>query len=331
MPGKKRPIAHIKGEIGVQILKRHLPREWVPREYTPDYGIDLSIELFSQIEGGYVTKGEHVFFQVKSTDSIEKVRHKIYPRMNVEKEHRKASGEPVEIEAIKYILDTDLLFTVETMGSAVPVMLALVDLTTETVYFVCLNDYIEKVLIPEDPDYTEKKHKTIYIPATNILNSETGIKAVEWYGKRGKLYAMFNKIHYQTNELHYCMDYEIAERVDHFLKILMKLDAWTASEYWGILADIKKEADYYIENGITIDAASIVKKLEDRGEDVDNAIWESSHCIGLVSFREAQRVQGIHMLWEKLSNLGHTFEDATKEIYLPTYFYQLIDTLLANS
>ena len=102
MLGKKRPLAHIKGENGVQILKRHLPNEWVPREYVPDYGIDLSVELFSPTEGGYITKGEHVFFQVKATDSIEKVQHKIYPRKNVEKEYRKSSGTPVEIEAIKY-------------------------------------------------------------------------------------------------------------------------------------------------------------------------------------------------------------------------------------
>ena len=47
MVGKKRPIAHIKGETGVQVLKRQLPAEWVPREYVPDYGIDLSVELES--------------------------------------------------------------------------------------------------------------------------------------------------------------------------------------------------------------------------------------------------------------------------------------------
>lgn len=321
MLGKKRPLAHIKGENGVQILKRHLPNEWVPREYVPDYGIDLSVELFSPAEGGYITKGEHVFFQVKATDSIEKVQHKIYPRKNVEKEYRKSSGTPVEIEAIKYVLDTDLLFTVETMGSAVPVILAVVDLLTENIYFVCLNDYIEKVLIPEDANYIEKDHKTIYIPANNLLNSKFGLKTVEWYGKRGKLYALFNKIHYQEVELRYCMDYEITERVEHFLKILMKLDAWTASEFWGILADLKKEAEYYISNGITFESERIIKSMEERGVDVDAEVWESTYCSGLVSFRESQRVQGIHELWKKMSNLGCIFEDMTKETFLPTYLF----------
>lgn len=319
MIGKKRPIAHIKGETGVQVLKKHMPAEWVPREYVPDYGIDLSVELFSPAEGGYVTKGEHVFFQVKATDSIEIVPYKIYPRMNVEKEYRNVSGDPIEIEVIKFVLDTDLLFTVETMGSAVPVLLAVVDLSTENIYFVCLNDYIEKVLIPEDADYTNKDHKTIYIPAANLLNSEFGTKVVEWYGKRGKLYALFNKIHYQAHELLYCADYEITERVDHFLKILMKFDAWSAGEYWGILDELRSEAEYYLANDITIEAERIINRMKEDGENVDDEVWEATHCTGLVSFRESQRVQSIHILWDKMANLGCIFEDLTKECYLPTY------------
>ena len=319
MIGKKRPIAHIKGETGVQILKRHLPAEWVPREYVPDYGIDLSIELFSPAEGGYVTKGEHVFFQVKSTDSIDKGTYKINPRMNVEKEYRDLAGEPIEIEVVKFVLETDLLYTVETMGSAVPVILAVVDLVTENIYFVCLNDYIEKVLIPEDADYSDKGHKTIYIPVTNLLNSEFGMSALGWYCKRGKLYALFNKIHYQAKELLYCMDYEITERVEHFLKILMKFDAWSAGEYWGIMDDLRKQAEYYLENGTTLEAERVVKHMEEDGVNVDEEIWEATHCTGLVSFREAQRVQGIHILWDRMSNLGCIFEDLTKENFLPTY------------
>jgi hypothetical protein len=31
----------------VGILKGLLPKEWVVREYRPDYGIDLAVELFS--------------------------------------------------------------------------------------------------------------------------------------------------------------------------------------------------------------------------------------------------------------------------------------------
>lgn len=168
-------------------------------------------------------------------------------------------------------------------------------------------------------DYTNKDHKTIYIPTANLLNSEFGMKVVEWYGKRGKLYALFNKIHYQAHELLYCADYEITERVDHFLKILMKFDAWSAGEYWGILDELRSEAEYYLANGITIEAERVIKQMEEDGENVDDEVWEATHCTGLVSFRESQRVQGIHILWDKMANLGCIFEDITKECYLPTY------------
>ena len=63
--GKKRSLTHIKGESGVNILKKYFPEEWVVREYTPDYGIDLSVELFVPFDTEFITAGEHVFFQVK--------------------------------------------------------------------------------------------------------------------------------------------------------------------------------------------------------------------------------------------------------------------------
>lgn len=99
----------------------------------------------------------------------------------------------------------------------------------------------------------------------------------------------------------------------------MKLDAWSAGEYWGILDELKNEAEYYLANGITMEAERVIKRMEEEGENVDDEVWEATHCSGLVSFREAQRVQGIHILWDKMANLGCIFEDLTKENFLPTY------------
>lgn len=152
--GKKRPLSHIRGDKGVSILKKCLPVEWVVREYTPDYGIDLCIELFAQHDDGFITRGEHIFFQVKGTASIEKCTFKIKERIN--------GNQETEIEVVKFVLDTDLLATVETMGSAVPFILAVADENTEDVFFICLNDYLEKLIIPENPDYTQQITKTVY-------------------------------------------------------------------------------------------------------------------------------------------------------------------------
>lgn len=144
--GKKRTLSHIRGEQGVNILKSYFPTSWVVREYEPDYGIDLSVELFRQCGEDYITSGEHIFFQVKGTQNISKSILNVPSRMNVEKEYRQTEQEIKKVEVIKFNVDTDLLSTVEKMGSAVPVMLAVVDVTTRDVYFICLNDYIEKVI-----------------------------------------------------------------------------------------------------------------------------------------------------------------------------------------
>lgn len=316
--GKKRPLAHIKGVTGVEIFKKYLPAAWVVREYTPDYGIDLSVELFAQYGDGFITNGEHIFFQVKGTEQVVKTKLKVYDRNNVEKGYFENSKQSSEIEVVKFVLDTDLLATVEKMGSAVPVILVVVDINTKDVFFICLNDYIEKILIPEDTEYTMHKTKTIYIPTQNQINSDGGIETIEWYAKRPKLYALFNKINYQTRELQYILGGELEARIRHFLKIIMRSDAWSAESYFGAMCIVKQEIDYFMEHGITEDAVHIIQSMVDRGENVDEEIWEATHCEGFVSFREAQKTQEIHRLWDKLGLMGDTFEDITKEAFLPT-------------
>lgn len=317
--GKKRLEAHIKGDEGVRILKKHLPKEWVVREYVPDYGIDLSVELFEKFEGGYITKGEHLFFQVKATDKPDKSHILIPARDNVEIEYRIMDGESVETDVIKFVLDTDLLATVEAMGSAVPVILAVADVNTEDTYFLCLNDYIEKVLVPEDADYTNKGSKTIYIPMSNKLNSENGIRVLEWYAKRAKLYALFNKLHYQAHELEYCRQHEIEARLRHFLKIITRSDAWSACEYFGLMELAKKQVDSFLQRGITKDAEQVISKAAKSGIDVDDEVWEMGHFPEPMSFRKAQEISSLRMLWSRLANLGNAFEAYSKEHFLPTY------------
>ena len=78
----------------------------------------------------------------------------------------------------------------------------------------------------------------------------------------------------------------------------MKLDAWSAGDYWGILDELRNEAEYYLVNGITMEAEHVIKHMEDDGVNVDDEVWEAIHSTGLVSFRDAQRVQGIHTLWD---------------------------------
>jgi len=314
--GKKRPHAHIIGDMGVEILKRHFPVEWVVREYHPDYGIDLSVELFEQ--GTLITKGAHLFFQVKSTECINPMTLSIKNRSNVEKPPRHVEHEEYKMNVISYSLDTDFLATVERMGSGVPVILAVVDVKTQNAFFVCLSDYIEKILIHDD-DYRKQKTKTIHIPTENIID-ERGLKIIEWYAKRPRFYALFNKINYQRHELEYVSQHEISRYIDHFIRIISKFDVWDEPTFVPYMKETKAEIEYYLNHGITEYEEKLVKSMEKRGEDVDAEKWEASYCDPNrdVSFREAQRVQGLHRLWDNLSNLGNIFEDMCKEAFLPT-------------
>ena len=202
--GKKRTNTHIIGEQAVRILKELFPREWAVREYTPDYGIDLDVEFFDNLrDGTWLTRGEHVLFQVKGTEKIIKRNIKIYSRMNVEKGYQTDKSGYCEMDVVQYTIETDLLSVIEKMGTAVPVLLAVVDVENREAYIVCLNDYIEKVLIPEKVAYRNQKNVTINIPVNNRVNTDFGRSLIEWYGKRAKLYAFFNKVNYQLKELNY--------------------------------------------------------------------------------------------------------------------------------
>ena len=296
MKGKRRPKPHILGEKGVNILKELFPDEWAVREYTPDYGIDLDVELFDVLEDEvYITKGEHILFQVKGTEKLNKKTIKLYSRMNVEKEYKEDKSEYCTMEVVQYSIDTDLLTTVEKMGSAVPVLLCVVDIKNRDAYFVCLNDYIEKILIPTKPNFYKQKTVTINIPFENCVGTDGGKHIIEWYGKRAKLYAFFNKVHYQLNELNYCLHMEYEELTDHFLKILCRLDVWSAVDYFPALKFVKEEIDYYLEHHNTKMGDGVLASMIKNGEDVDLAIWEATNCAGEVSFRTANLTHSIHI------------------------------------
>ena len=325
--GKKRPRQHIIGEKAISIIKELFPAEWAVREYTPDYGIDLDVELFDNMGNGiYRTKGEHVLFQVKGTEDLMKGLLKLHSRMNVEKEYKIINDDHCSMEVVKYDIDTSLLATVEKMGSAVPVMLAVVDINSKLSYCVCLNDYIEKILIPEKPSFYRQETVRINIPIKNCVNTIEGKQLIEWYGKRPKLYAFFNKVNYQMRELNYTSDLDYIKRTNHFLKILCRLDVWSAADYFPALMIMKEEIDYYLEHQNTRMGDDILESLINKEKDVDSKVYEATYCARDVSLREAVLIQSIHSLWERLCNVADIFEDSAKEAYLPSYLAHLISS-----
>lgn len=257
---KKRNNAQIIGEKGVNVLRKLFPSEWVIREYTPDYGIDIAVEI------------------------------KVYERKNVEKELKQEKLYK-EIDVVKFSIETSLLATVERMSSSVPVLLIVVDILKEQAYYVCLNDYIEKIIV----------------------------SSKEWYAKRAKLFALFNKANYQKEELKYFSDETLGEDIIHFAKIIRRFDAWSASKYFYALKIVENELDSLLEKGSTKWEENSLENLVQTGVNIDEPCWNLNQSDTEMSLRDIEKIVGIRQLWDNLCNCGCILEDIGKEWFLPTY------------
>lgn len=294
-----------------EIIKKYIPIEWVIREFNrPDYGIDLVVELFEKVDDEIAeTLGEFIYLQVKSVKQAEIYREKVYGVGNVAKgvwmENRDSH---INIDVVKYLYDTNSVFTIQSLGASVSVLLFLVDLEKELVYFICLNDYIDKILLPKKPKYIDKEFVTIKIPALNSLsNIDIANNALTFYGKRAKLLSAFSKFAYQKNEIAHVLGYklypvwtyrdeiekektytaeEIKTQLLYFISQIEDLDIWNHSA-WMVLPEAKKDL--------------MIIKSEITKEEIN---WEDTKG-------------KIIVLWHQLTNLGTIYEDLCREWFLP--------------
>ena len=299
-----------------QIIKKVIPKEWVIRDFNrPDYGIDLVIELFEKVNDQVAeTLGEYLYVQVKSVTKTDIKKKKIYPVSNVAKGNwNEDKSEFIEIDVIKYVIDTDSVYTIQRVGGSVSVLIFVVDLNTENVYFTCLNDYIDKIILPKNSNYTSRESLTLTIPiANNLKNIEVSKRAMMFYGKRSKLLAALSVFAYQKNEIAHILGYklypvwtyrdeiekekmysnnEVMTQVLFFINQIDGLDIW---EYdgWGVLQEAKK------------DLIKIKERL-DQNVELDTIKDE------------------IVVFWHQLTNLGTMYEEICREWFLPKMIGQL--------
>ena len=313
----------------LQLVRKSLPKEWAIHDYKPDYGIDIVVEIFEYTKddpGVAETLGELFFVQVKSIQNTKIEKIKVLSRGNIEKGKRTQREEDVlEIEIIKFNIETNELITVQSMGSGIPVLLFLVSLDLQKVFFVCLNDLIDKVISPEDPGWTDKNSKTISIPVKNeVSNDSLKLVPLCFYAKRTKLYSAFVKFNYQHNELQEYLR-EIIEEIEgitiqkmsfwqtyretkshdssvqlvvdlllHFIGILKKLDVWIGIGMWAPLLGCYEEL-IKIENSLRDPASD---KFE------------------IIKYSE--------LIWYRLRTLTSNYEELCREWFLPTYLSQYL-------
>lgn len=278
------------------------------REYRPDYGLDFAVEIFKsgdKAEGRsatYETLGEHIFVQLKSIGSPEIKSLTLYERDNVEKGREVLNKERAvaRIDTYRFALETRELVTVERMGIGVPVLLVLADLNARRCSFVCLNDYIDKILVPRHGQYRSKGTRTIHVPVRNEIGTEHGEVALRWYGKRPKLLAAFQRFSYQYTELGYAQNRDWRGLAERFARRIADYDFWTDTEMWKPIGWNATALTRFIKTG----QPGLVKPVGDIGADLAAAGY----------FDE----QDVFELWRQLSLLPRMYEDVCREWYLPT-------------
>ncbi len=324
----------------IRIVRDLLPDEWVVREYRPDYGIDLTIELFGYVDEARsiaATLGETLFVQVKSTEVVTPARLRVRARRNVELGPlRENPADTMQMEVAKLRIETSELLMVQAIGAAIPVMLFLVELSTKRIYFVCLNDLIDKVILPKDSGYASKATRVLNIPLRNriVPDDLASIRPLETYAKRAKLYAAFQKFAYQRHELDWAFStYQAAaeeqsgERgreflnlVRHFLSILLRYDFWTRMNEWQPIYWAHQEiiglqellADPEVEQR----EPSLRAYLSNAPGMRFDPEWVES--LDLPDLRQ-HVLMHIAVVWQRLDNLAGIYEELGREWFLPTH------------
>lgn len=313
--GKRRSEQHVINEQGERLLRSCLPSHWVLHDYKPDYGIDFSLETFAPVQSPkkkhrvYETLGEHMFIQLKTIEATTALPLIVYGRPNVEKGPEQLNMEDPtgELSTIRIQLEKEELVTIEHMGVGVPVLLVIASLTDNACYFVCLNDYVDKILIPRFNNYAKSASRTIHLPVLNKVEvAAPAVAALRWYAKRAKLYAAFQRFVFQAAELKYAMeDEQFYSLARYFAKRILGYDFWDDTLNWGILDHYGKAVRQFLASGQS-DLETGEKSPPDQGlaEDLDLAAW--------------MRRQDVIRLWDSLALLSRNYEDVCREWYLPT-------------
>lgn len=314
--GKIRHTTHIIETKALSILRELLPDEWVQRDIKPDYGIDMQIELFEYENDKCISLGEFVFLQVKG---VEKVKVKeIFPFGSTNRQEVK------KIETVSFCIDVPLLNLVERMGSAIPVLLVVIDVNTRKAYYICLNDYIRFVLLVQNRKYREQKTVTIYIPVKNLVCDD--LHMFSWYAKRAKIYALFQEMFAGIDTLRFLQGTQLVNATHDFVVQIKESDVWRARKYIGLLGQLYSMIQDMLDNDmINFHGNYLIKDVLEKGGDPHTQICYRGMFDeeGITLYERAQEYSCERLLREM--ELACTiYQTDLRHMKIPTYFYNQI-------
>ncbi|MFV9426909.1 DUF4365 domain-containing protein [Rhodococcus aetherivorans] len=331
---KRRVAVHVQGEFGVTITKSSLPQHWVCREISPDYGLDLHIEMFGdapEASGSWDALGEHIFAQVKTEKKVKTSWIDPFRSVGSKPHSILQSGDDEsekfeKLEVVSYSLEVEEIETVRRMGAAVPVVLVVVDMATRVPYFICLNDWISKVLPIFRPRWRNGKAVTVHIPTSSVLSNESSWIYLSVLAKRAKFYSAFSAFRSQCKEIKYATEaiihafdrdgkalrevFELKELFSFYYSDNIALDVWGSEAIPTIgLMDIVREQ---------IDEMKII--IESVSGDPDSISNEREW------FDMVGKLHRVNALYESVASSSDTYEAMVREKMLPTQ----LATLLPN-
>lgn len=328
---KRRPAVHLQGETGISVTKAALPRHWVVRELNPDYGLDLHVELFGDIAGeeeSWETLGEHVFMQVKTDTKLRTTSIRPFSGRELGARYNTTGSDLDEdeslnkIEVVSYSLEVEMIETARRMGAAIPVILIVVDMSSLVPYFICLSDWIAKVLPIFKPRWSEQRSVTVHIPATNILDENLAELYIGSLAKRPKLYSAFSHFSRQSYEIKFLTkDVELAfddrgEAIPEvaglktvselYASMNESLDVWSIETRLGLIAIIHQQF------------GQIMALVESISGESDFVTCESEWVFLIV------KLQQIDALWDSIAAASGTYDLLVRNHFLPTQLGQLL-------
>ena len=105
---------------------------------------------------------------------------------------------------------------------------AMVESYADTIDVVAINDLFApsqfSLLLRYDSVYGAFEGKVEATEDSLVVNG----KAIKFFAKRAKLYALFQKLLYQDGELEFVNDRDLVAHCTHFAKILLQMDVYLA-------------------------------------------------------------------------------------------------------
>lgn len=281
---------------------------------------------------------------MKSTEVVRSRTVRVYGRRNVEKGPLEEDrSEYRDIEVAQLQVEASELLTVQAMGAAIPVLLFLVELSTRKIYFVCLNDLVEKVILPENPTFGERRTKTIRIPLRNGITqgNATSVLPLSTFAKRPKLYAAFEKFAYQQHEIEFAIPPVISDAttqrgrealtdlivlVRHFLAVDLRYDFWTRMPEWKPIEwsfrELSQLSEFLATDSLG-EGEALRRYLATSVFPLEALALDYLETLETPDLQRTLAVR-IQVIWHRLSNLSRMYEELVREWFLPTYLSHLL-------